>query len=93
MSAQQQQENTGDSVKALIEELGGIRPFAKKSKFSSGTVNSWVIRESIPVKHWPIIISVAAEDGVSVTYERLIQLSNQPKQGSGSCQASAKAET
>lgn len=64
------------SVSALIDDLGGDTAVAGVLGLKAATtVASWKARKSIPVKHWPRVVSAAQERGLNdVSYENLVSM-------------------
>lgn len=59
-------------VKEIVVRFGGTRPCARALGYSRSTVDSWIARESIPLRHWDHIIERAAHYGVNVSTDDLV---------------------
>lgn len=63
-----------NSPSLIIERLGGPRAIAIRIGLPVTTVASWASRNSIPVKAWPEIVTVAKENGLrGVNYNFLAE--------------------
>jgi hypothetical protein len=59
----------------IIDELGGSTALASALALPATTVASWKSRASIPVQHWPALITRAkAMDVKGITFETLGKL-------------------
>lgn len=62
------------SIRNLIEELGGISAVARRIDSKPQTVHSWIVRGSIPAKHWGRL-----EKLCGVKWKRLREIANEPE--------------
>jgi len=58
----------------LIDVLGGSTLVARKLRLRQSTVAEMKRRKSIPLFHWPKFLKLAADAGIELDYERLVQM-------------------
>lgn len=61
-------------VKDIFVALGGNSRIAEITGEKYPTVSSWLLRCSIPAKHWESLISAAKLQGVSLTFEDMARI-------------------
>ena len=70
----------------IIHELGGAKAVAdamraREVDVADVTVRSWTLKgRTIPAKYWVHIAAIAAEQGKTISYERLAQHAAAPAQ-------------
>ena len=55
----------------VIHKFGGPAVLAELTGQKERAVRGWKERKRIPSKHWPVIVKVASQQGLPVTYETL----------------------
>ena len=68
------------SVPSLFQTLGGPTKVARMLDVGFSTASEMKRRKSIPVKYWPKLVAACAAEGVSITYERLVEMHSEAAQ-------------
>ena len=63
-----------DTFRALIDRLGGVSAFADKTRIGEFAAKKMRDRNSIAVRHWPVVIGVAASEGVDLSLDDLMRM-------------------
>lgn len=63
-----------DTFRALIARLGGVNAFADKARLGEFAAKKMRDRNSIAVKHWPVVIDAARDDGLILTTDDLVSM-------------------
>jgi hypothetical protein len=63
-----------NTFRKLIEQLGGVKPFAAKMGLPPNTAKMMRDRNSVAVEHWPLLIDVAREDGLLLTTDDFVNM-------------------
>lgn len=70
--------HTLDPAFSVIERLGGKGDVAHRLKLDKSTLSRWCQPRpdgtggQIPQKHWPVLVQMARQRGVTITVEELI---------------------
>ena len=57
---------------SIIARFGGCKPLAERAGISPSTVGNWPSL-GIPAKRFGLLMDLAREDGVDLTWEELVQ--------------------
>ena len=60
-----------NTIRQLIDELGGPRQIAKCLGITTAAVNGWVYNMQIPFKHFSTLIALAATNQITITHKDL----------------------
>lgn len=63
-------------VKELFEAFGGNSQIAEITGEKYPTVSSWLLRCSVPPKHWAALIEAAKARGIALTFEDMARIAS-----------------
>lgn len=66
-------------VKDIFDAFGGNGQIAEITGEKYPTVSSWLLRCSIPPKHWGALVEAAKSRGIALTFETLVSVSQNKK--------------
>lgn len=60
------------NVTKIIDDFGGATAFARAIGVAPSTASEMKRRKSIPVRHWPVVLSAARERGINLDSDALM---------------------